>query len=100
MVTRRRRSRRRRSLAARLRRYLVEHRFNAAQSMLGVCALSGALWLLWSPAQTGVDHRGLWERSLQTAEQSFDGRTEAFREGLVAVSESSLAVSAKGQVGG
>jgi len=101
MVTRRRRSRRRQSLSARLRRYLIEHRFNAAQSLLGVCALSGAFWLLWPPAQTGeLDHRGLWERSLQRAEQSFEGRTEAFREGLVAVTESSLAISAKGQVPG
>ena len=101
MVTPRRRSRRRRSLVARLRRYLIEHRFNAAQGLLGVCALSGSLWLLWPFAPTdGVDHRGVWERSLHTAEQSFDGRAEAFREGLVAVTESSLAVSAKGQVPG
>jgi polysaccharide deacetylase 2 family uncharacterized protein YibQ len=101
MVPRRRRSRRRKSLSSRLRRYLIEHRFNAAQALLGVCALSGSVWLLWPQAQTvGVDHRGLWERSLQTAEQNFEGRTEAFREGLVAVTESSLAMSAKGQVPG
>ena len=101
MVTGRRRSRRRKSLSARLRRHLVEHRFNAAQGLLGVCALSASLWLLWPPAQTaGVDHRGLWERSLQTAEQNFEGRTEAFRERLLAVAESSLAMSAKGHVPG
>jgi len=100
MVTRRRRSRRRKGLSARLRRYLIQHRFNAAQSLLGICALSGAIWLLWSPAPTSVDHRGLWERSLQGAEQSFEGRAEAFREGLVTVTESSLAMSAKGQVPG
>ena len=98
MATRRRRSRRRRSLSARLRRHLIEHRFNAAQGLLGVCALSASLWLLWPPAQTaGVDHVAPWERSLQRAEQSFEGRTEAFREGLLAVTEASLAMSAKGQ---
>jgi uncharacterized protein len=101
MVTGRRRSRRRRSLSARLRRYLIEHRFNAAQGLLGFCALSASLWLLWPPAQTaGVDQRGLWERSLQRAEQNFEGRTEAFRERLLAVTEASLAMSAKGHVPG
>ena len=101
MLTRRRRSRRRKGLSARLRRYLIERRFSAAQSLLGVCALSASFWLLWPPARTAsVDHYGLWERSLQSAEESFEGRTEAFREGLVAVTQSSLAMSAKGQVPG
>jgi hypothetical protein len=96
MVVRRRRSRRRKSLSSRLRRYLIQHRFNAAQALLGVLALSSGVWLLWPAADTaGVDHRGLWQRSLQAADAAFDGRDEAFREGLVPVTDASLAVSAK-----
>ena len=96
MVARRRRSRRRKSLSSRLRRYLIQHRFNAAQALLGVLALSSGVWLLWPAADNGgVDHRGLWQRSLQAADAAFDGREDAFREGLVPVTESSLAVSAK-----
>ena len=96
MVARRRRSRRRKSLSSRLRRYLIQHRFNAAQALLGVLALSSGVWLLWPAADSGgVDHRGLWQRSLQAADAAFDGRDDAFREGLVPVTESSLAVSAK-----
>jgi polysaccharide deacetylase 2 family uncharacterized protein YibQ len=99
MVTRRRRSRRRRGLSARLRRYLIEHRFNAAQALLGVFALTGGVWLLWPQPDSGaVDHRGLWERSLQSADADFEGRDDAFREGLVPVTESSLAMSAKRHV--
>jgi polysaccharide deacetylase 2 family uncharacterized protein YibQ len=96
MVARRRRSRRRRGLSSRLRRYLIQHRFNAAQALLAALALSGGVWLLSPAADTAaVDHRGLWERSLQSADAAFDGRDDAFREGLVPVTESSLAVSAK-----
>jgi uncharacterized protein len=96
MVARRRRSRRRRSLSSRLRRYLIQHRFNAAQALLAMLAVSGGVWLL-SPAgdTAAVDHRGLWQRSLQSADAAFDGRDDAFREGLVPVTDSSLAVSAK-----
>lgn len=62
MVTRRRRSRRRRGLSARLRRYLIEHRFNAAQALLGVFSLTGVVWLLWPQPDSGaVYHRGLWQ---------------------------------------
>jgi uncharacterized protein len=97
MARSRRRSRR--SLLSQLRRSLIEHRFHAAQGLLGAVALSAGLWLLWpAPPGGGVDHRGAWQRSLQMAEQQFSGRNEAFRDGLVAVAEASRAVSAVGVV--
>jgi hypothetical protein len=101
MITRRRRSRRRKSWSSKLRRSLIEHRFNAAQGALGLVALSIGLWLLWPPPPSaGVDHHGVWERSLQIADQSFEGREDAVREGLVLVTEASKSVSAKGELEG
>ncbi len=101
MITRRRRSRRRKSWSTKLRRYLMEHRFNAVQGALGLIALTVGLALLWPSARSGsVDHHGLWQRSLQVAGESFEGRDEAVRDGLVLVTEASKAVSAKGEVQG
>jgi polysaccharide deacetylase 2 family uncharacterized protein YibQ len=101
MITRRRRSRRRRSWSSRLRRSLIEHRFNAAQAAFGLIAATVGLWLLWPPPPSAkVDHRGLWERSLQVVDQNFDGREEAVRDGLMIVTEASKAVSAVGEVEG
>lgn len=101
MATRRRRSRRSRSLASRLRRFLIDHRFYAAQGALGVVALISGVWLLWpAPPDGAVAHRDAWQRSLQMAEQHFEGRNEAFRDGLVAGNDASLAASAKGAVRG
>jgi polysaccharide deacetylase 2 family uncharacterized protein YibQ len=80
----------------RLRRYLIEHRFNAAQGALGVVALTAGLWLLWpAPPDRVVEHHDAWQRSLQMASQDFIGRNEAFRDGLVPVTTASLAASAK-----
>lgn len=99
MASRRRRSRRSRSLASKLRRYLIQHRFHAAQVALGVVALVGGIWLLWpAPPNGALAHRDAWQRSLQMAAQHFDGRNEAFRDGLVASNDASLGASAKGVV--
>jgi uncharacterized protein len=99
MITRRRRSRRRRSWSSKLRRFLIEHRFNATQGAFGLVAVIVGLWLLWPlPPNAKVDHRGRWARSLQAASQNFDGRDEAVRDGLMPVSEVSMGVSAKGEV--
>ena len=99
MARRRRRSRRSRSLATRLRRYLIDHRFSAAQGSLGVIALTAGLWLLWpAPPDRGPDLRDAWQRSLQMAGQDFSGRNEAFRDGLVTLTGAGLAASAKRQV--
>jgi polysaccharide deacetylase 2 family uncharacterized protein YibQ len=96
MARRSRRSRRSRSLAARLRRYLIEHRFSAAQGSLGAIALAAGLWLLWpGPPDRGPDLREAWQRSLQVAGQDFSGRNEGFRDGLVTLTGASLAASAK-----
>jgi uncharacterized protein len=101
MITRRRRSRRRRSWSSRLRRSFIEHRFNATQGALGLIAATIGLWLLWPPPPSAkVDHHGLWERSLQFADQNFEGRDEAVRDGLMTVTEASKAVSALGEVEG
>ncbi len=101
MITRRRRSRRRKSWSTKLRRYLIEHRFNAAQGALGLTALTVGLALLWPSQPSGkVDHHGLWQRSLQVAGETFEGRDDAVRDGLVLVTEASKAVSAKGEVQG
>ncbi len=100
MITRRRRSRRR-SWSNKLRRSLIEHRFNATQGALGLFAVSIGLWLLWPPPQSaGIDHHGLWERSLQITAQGFAGQEEAVRDGLLLVTEASKAVSAKGELEG
>ena len=99
MARRRRRSRRSRSLATRLRHYLIDHRVSAAQGSLGVIALTAGLWLLWpAPPDRGPDLRDAWQRSLQMAGQDFSGRNEAFRDGLVALTGASLAASVKRQV--
>jgi polysaccharide deacetylase 2 family uncharacterized protein YibQ len=99
MITRRRRSRRRRSWSSKLRRFLIEHRFNATQGAFGLVAVIVGLWLLWPlPPNAKVDHRGRWARSLQAASQNFDGRDEAVRDGLMPVSEVSMGVSAQDQV--
>ena len=101
MITRRRRSRRRRSWSSKLRRSLIEHRFNAAQGAFGLVAVTVGLWLLWPPPPSAeVDHRGRWERSLQVVDQNFDGREEAVRDGLMVVTEASKAVSAMREVEG
>ena len=89
------------SWSSKLRRYLIEHRFNAAQGAFGLIALSVGLALLWpTPPDATVDHHGLWQRSLQTVGGSFDGRDDAVRDGLLPVTEASKAVSAKGEVEG
>ena len=99
MARRRRRGRRSRSLATRLRRYLIEHRFHAAQGSLGTVALAAGLWLLWpAPPDGGPALRDAWQRSLQMAGQEFSGRNEAFRDGLVTLTGASLAASAKRQL--
>jgi polysaccharide deacetylase 2 family uncharacterized protein YibQ len=99
MITRRRRSRRRRSWSSKLRRFLIEHRFDATQGAFGLVAVVVGLWLLWPlPPNAKVDHRGRWARSLQAASQNFDGRDEAVRDGLMPVSEVSMGVSAKREV--
>ncbi len=101
MITRRRRSRRRKSWSSRLRRTLIEHRFNAAQGAFGLIGLAVGLWLLWPPPpDAGIEQHGAWERSLQISDQNLEGRDEAIRDGLVLVTEASKAVSAKGTVEG
>jgi hypothetical protein len=86
-------------LASRLRRYLIAHRFTAAQGSLGVIALTAGLWLLWpAPPDSGPDLRDAWQRSLHMAGQQFSGRNEAFRDGLVTLTGASLAASAKRHV--
>ena len=99
MARRRRRGRHSRSLATRLRRYLIAHRFSAAQGSLGVIALTAGLWLLWPASpNSGPDLRDAWQRSLQMAGQEFSGRNEGFRDGLVTLTGASLAASAKRHV--
>jgi polysaccharide deacetylase 2 family uncharacterized protein YibQ len=101
MITRRRRSRRRRSWSSKLRHFLIEHRFNAAQGGLGLIALAVGLWLLWPPPPSAkVDHRGLWQRSLQLADERFAGADQAVRDGLLPVTEASKGVSAERGVEG
>lgn len=98
-MARRRRRSRSRSLATRLRRYLIDHRFTAAQGSLGVIALTAGLWLLWpAPPDRGRDLRDAWQRSLHMAGQEFSGRNEAFRDGLVTLTGAGLAASAKRQL--
>ena len=85
----------------RLRRYLIEHRFNAAQgrsawsplSRRPVAAVAGA-------ARRRSDHRGRGSAACRSPGRSFEGRDEAVRDGLVLVTEASMAVSAKGRAAG
>ncbi len=99
MTRRRRRSGRRTGWSKRLRRILVEHRFNAAQGVLGLIALVAGLWLLWPPSQRApLDQRQVWERSLQGASGGpSEGEDAAPRARLTAEAEASMAVSAQGE---
>ena len=88
MARRRRRGRRSRRLAEGLRRYLIEHRFHAAQGLAwpgradrrAVAAVARA---------AGHRHRSSRRLAAQPADgrPELRGRNEAFRDGLVAATE-------------
>jgi len=100
MASRRRRSSK--SWSVRLRRVLIEHRFNAAEGLVGVLALVLGLWLLWpAPDDAAVDHRGRWQQSLAEARQSTIIEADPTRGGApIAVAKASVSVSAKREVAG
>ena len=96
MAARRRRGR---SWSRRLRRRLVQHRFTAAESLLGVVGMIIGLWLIWpSVGPQTVDHRKLWERSLSISRAASvleaDDAVEAGPSAPAALA--SVAISAKG----
>jgi uncharacterized protein len=99
MPSRRRRSR---SWWKELRRSLIEHRFSAAEGLLGLAALALGLWLIWPAAQAPeIDHRGIWQRSLSQSAQMVEiEAAPPGGAGLVAVSRASVSVSAKREVVG
>jgi polysaccharide deacetylase 2 family uncharacterized protein YibQ len=90
------RRRRRRSKWKALRRGLIEHRFTAAEGILGVVALVAGLWLLWPSSDSGmIDHRARWEETVRRGEQATTLLPEV-RNGIeVAVAEASMAASAR-----
>jgi polysaccharide deacetylase 2 family uncharacterized protein YibQ len=103
MASRRRSRRRRTSWIKRLRRYLIEHRFNAAEGVIGAVALGVGLWLLWPASDHGTgDHRRLWQESLAAvrATGEADEDSAAGRLGVAAPSTASGSVSAMGEVVG
>ena len=92
MASRRRRSRR--SWSHRVRRGLVQHRSSVFRCALGVAVLA-ELWLLWPDPGT--------VRSISAAQQRARHQSVAAGEpsdGLVAVAQASVAVSAKRQLVG
>ncbi len=96
MATYRERRRRRKSWVSRLRRFLIDHRYSVAQGLLGVLALVAGLWLLSPLTQVPpVDHRELWQHSLQS-----DVTGPLTDEPAITVAEASLAISAKGAISG
>jgi len=95
------RRRRRRKGWKRLRRVLIDHRFSAAEGLLGVLALIGGVWLLWpSAGEVVVDYRSVWQQSLNRTPASRDGAGDAFRDPLVRAAQASVAISAKQDLAG
>lgn len=102
MASRRRGRRRQKGWTTRLRRYLIEHRFNAAEGVIGAAALGVGLWLLWPTSDNAVgDHRRLWQESLAAARAS--GADDDPADGglaLAVASSASGSVSAMGELVG
>lgn len=90
------RRRRRRTGWKRLRRVLIDHRFTAAEGVLGLLALAGGLWLLWpSSGGVAVDHRSAWQQSLHRAPVNGGSEGDAYDNPLFASAEASVSISAK-----
>lgn len=87
---------RRRARWKALRRGLIEHRFSAAEGILGVVALIAGLWLLWPSSDAAlIDHRLRWEETVRRGQQATTILPE-MRNGVeVAVAEASMAASAR-----
>ena len=103
MASRRRGRRRQKGWPHRLRRYLIEHRFNAAEGVIGAAALGVGLWLLWpTPDHTIGDHRRLWQESLAAARATGEADEDSADNGLAmaVASSASGSVSAMGELVG
>ncbi|HEX6143041.1 MAG TPA: divergent polysaccharide deacetylase family protein [Geminicoccaceae bacterium] len=95
------RRRRRHARSKALRRILIEHRFSAAEGLLGVAALALGIWMLWPDGgDPTAEHRARWQQTLLMAQQSIGEGSEAGDGTLVAVAEASMAVSARRELVG
>ena len=88
--------RRRRTRMKAVRRFLLEHRFNAAEGVLGVLAMVAGLWLLWPSDDGGtVQLRDQWQESLLEARRSPLETPGGPGAGMIRLAAASAAVSAK-----
>lgn len=79
-----------------IRRFLLEHRFNAAEGVLGVLAMVAGLWLLWPEDDGGaLQLRDQWQESLLEARRSPIEAPGGPGLGMIRIAAASAAVSAK-----
>ena len=94
------RRRRRSARSKALRRLLIEHRFSAAEGLLGAAALTLGLWLLWPAGpDPAAGQRDRWQETLRQRHAAVE-QPEALGAAPISIAEASLAISARRELDG